>query len=69
MIQQVNAELKKTSLFVVLFGQKIFCIQSQDTIKVHVYAHNASVPSDIHQSQYRDGCQVIGRSYSFIFDF
>ena len=38
--------------------------------KVHVYAHNVSVPlfspSDIHQSQYFGGCQVTGKSSSFI---
>ena len=39
--------------------------------KVHVYSHNVSVcffsSSDIHQSQYLDGWQAMGRSSSFIF--
>ena len=38
--------------------------------KIHVYVHNFSVSffssSDIHQSQYIDGCQAMSRSSSFI---
>ena len=52
------------------FGSIFFCIWSSDTKKFYVCAHNFSVSffscSDMHQSQYLDECQVIGKSSSFI---
>ena len=56
----------------ILWTEKNFC-RSQDTEKFPVHAHNFSVSffssSEIHQSQYLDGCQAIGINSSFIFAF
>ena len=53
------------------YGQKKFLyLVTRHKKKFYVYAHNFSVTcfssSDIHQSQYLDGCQAIGINSSFI---
>ena len=58
---------QKTSLFVVPFGQKIFCIQSPDTkkpISMPTIFLSFFSSSDMHQSHYLNGCQFI---YLFIY--